>query len=1023
MKITFSKIISIILIVSFALSTLAACKVHEHEFSKSLARDENTHWSFCECGQVSEKQAHTGGESTCTEKAKCEICNAEYGELKPHNFEWYKKNEDSHWHFCSDCQATGQPDVHNFTFVTYYDASYHWLQCICGQKQGRIEHELVNLVCFCGYKAPGWDHVHSFDTLRFDYDGHWYECECMEVTEKVTHTGGNATCTTYAECEVCTISYGELANHEYNIVRITENEHTYECVCGKSQDAVAHNLSSGVCECGYESQAGHVHEFNIPRYNNASHWYECDCKVSSAYEAHTGGNATCEKKAVCEICQQSYGEISHKWNNGELTVPSTIDKTGIITYTCSDCKEKRPEVLAMGTDVTTRRDLEAGIAEVAWSYYLKGVKMQYDSISLSAISNHYGGTCRHTRNVSPEFGTSDTTIYSVCTGFPTKVYYEAINRNLWESKVTPNGIITMWHWLASDNQAEEGFANYYDTTPDPITENDRDLAIARWIDYEKYIVDEEGELKYANALGTFESSAFVDWCEDGALEFVKDEATGTYSYYLDGEMVTPDKVKLLLRAYLVEKENGDYVHLRPGDLFTEDTHTLLYVGYGYVLDCSGEKYNISSGVDSVEKNGAIFNRHTVEEVLMKRCTSDYVLTRPLDYYATDYDGNPGNDIIKFDGESIELSEATLSRIEYPAMEIDRTVDITPYGTAEKDGTVTYSIKISNKTNESKYRSWKRNYIAGYVGEAYENLLVTETISEGTEFVSASEGYTLENGILSWNIDVAVGECVEITYTVKVTAEVGSTIISGSGMVAGIPSNSISNKVGYSKLDSAQIEILNEIINSSCENWDTLYGTDLDFAEGIYKAMGANIELPSLEVLIEKLFTPTYFEKIYSMNIFYKDKETPIVMYVPQAEVSDEYKIVHEMLVDRYFGGYRMFSADVEKFLEVGIMDYDFHEELDKMILEFSFDYLEVGDILVYATANDRSNTDMTSELSSYRILIYAGNETFIEMNESGVGAIYSDADAKQIISSSFKKTNDLFFLLRPSEAVEVGGND
>ena len=36
---------------------------------------------------------HSGGEATCTNKAKCEICGAEYGEMKPHNYAHIKAPE------------------------------------------------------------------------------------------------------------------------------------------------------------------------------------------------------------------------------------------------------------------------------------------------------------------------------------------------------------------------------------------------------------------------------------------------------------------------------------------------------------------------------------------------------------------------------------------------------------------------------------------------------------------------------------------------------------------------------------------------------------------------------------------------------------------------------------------------------------------------------------------------------------------------------------------------------------------
>lgn len=217
-------------------------------------------------------------------------------------------------------------------------------------------------------------------------------------------------------------------------------------------------------------------------------------------------------------------------------------------------------------------------------------------------------------------------------------------------------------------------------------------------------------------------------------------------------------------------------------------------------------------------------------------------------------------------------------------------------------------------------------------------------------------------------------------------------------------------------------MLKAIAGSNTDEWKNEYGTGLDFAEGVYRALGADVNLPSVEEIIENLFTPTYFEKIIAITEYYADAETPIVMYVPQDEVDEKYKTVQDMLVDRYFGGYRLFATDIEKFKEVGLQNFDIPTELGKVIIEFKFDYLEAGDILVFTTAEDRSETGLTSALSEYKILIYTGEESFISINSDGEGTVYSGEDAEKILEASFKRTNDLFFLLRPSEAVELNNN-
>ncbi len=67
----------------------------------------------CACGHViaEARTAHSDGTATCTEKAKCEVCNTEYGELLDHNYEWVidkepTANEEGSKHEeCTVCKA------------------------------------------------------------------------------------------------------------------------------------------------------------------------------------------------------------------------------------------------------------------------------------------------------------------------------------------------------------------------------------------------------------------------------------------------------------------------------------------------------------------------------------------------------------------------------------------------------------------------------------------------------------------------------------------------------------------------------------------------------------------------------------------------------------------------------------------------------------------------------------------------------------------------------------------------------
>ena len=714
--------------------------------------------------------------------------------------------------------------------------------------------------------------------------------------------------------------------------------------------------------------------------------------------------------ALCALftgcsCQTPCTE--HIWGDGELKTAPTETTAGMFTYTCINCKEQKEEEVAAGTYVSTRQDLEKAVVETAWAYYMKGTKIQYDSIGLNKVSTNYGGLTRHTYEAAPEYGTSDTTIYSVCTDFTCNAYYDSIGRRVFEGVYSPGYVLTFWHWMCADNQPEESYKPLSGVI-DPVTENDRDMALVRWVNYDRYSKNNAWELPYCEELQVFSSSAFTDWY-DGKLEFKKDG--NKYSYYQKGKKLSVEDSKELVVNYILEKKDGKYVHLRQGDVFVEDGHALIYIGGDYVLDCAGDKYIPGNGTDQVEEKGAIYGRmKTVESVVKEDMSEDFVLIRPLDYYAKDSDDNPANDLMRQGGEFIKIPEKTLSRKEYPAMDIDRTVNITPYGTAVTNENLTYSVKITNCTDETKYTTWRGN---GYSGQEYKDLVVTEKISAGTEFVSATGDYTLTDGVITWKVDISAGDTKELTYTVKVTANKGEVIVNDGGFVANIPSNSISNRVGGAKLTDSQVSKLTDIVNN---NKYTNYGADTDFANSVYSAIGKTLNLPSTTDLVENLFKPTTYNTLKPIGVMYNDITTPVTMYSPQKTVSAEYEVYQKMLIDGYYGGYRVYDFDNAKLTEVGAENFNLNKEMNTAIKEFKLEHLEAGDILIYGKAKFRGDTNLTSELSSVKVMVYMGNDTLLINSYDGNKVVLKGRDALAELTTSFWKENDIFFALRPSQA-------
>ena len=123
--------------------------------------------------------------------------------------------------------------------------------------------------------------------------------ESGKVIPAAGHKGGTATCKDKAVCEVCQQPYGEL----------NKNNHTGGTEVKDAKDATCteNGYTGDTCckGCGAKLESGKV----IPA------------------AGHKGGTATCKDKAVCEVCQQPYGELNKNNHTGGTEVKDAKDAT------------------------------------------------------------------------------------------------------------------------------------------------------------------------------------------------------------------------------------------------------------------------------------------------------------------------------------------------------------------------------------------------------------------------------------------------------------------------------------------------------------------------------------------------------------------------------------------------------------------------------------------------------------------------------------------------------------------------
>ena len=257
---------------------------------------------------------------------------------------------------------------------------------------------------------------HTFGEWVSDNDGkHTRKCtvDGCDAFETENCSGGNATCTKKAVCDVCGKAYGEPdgTNHEGGVQEWTTrtafvHEQKWNCCGAVIVASEAHEWKDGVCrECGYvclhndtdknhicdycektiseheDADKNHICDYcekTISEHEDADKNHICDycekiisehedkdknhicdyCeKIISEHEDadknhicdycgkgitnHSGGKATCTEKAVCEICNEPYGEIdgaSHADLRHIEAKTATKDAEGNVEYWyCEAC--------------------------------------------------------------------------------------------------------------------------------------------------------------------------------------------------------------------------------------------------------------------------------------------------------------------------------------------------------------------------------------------------------------------------------------------------------------------------------------------------------------------------------------------------------------------------------------------------------------------------------------------------------------------------------------------------------------
>ena len=297
---------------------------------------------------------HSGGEATCTNKAKCEICGAEYGETKPHSYAQIKSPE--YLKSAATCTAK----------AVYYTSCTE-----CGRSSKGTKNEAT----FEYGNALG----HKYGEWVSNGDGtHTRVCanDNKHIETKNCH-GGKATCTAKAICEDCGKAYGEMAAHTFTAKSTVSRYLKRAATCTEKSEYYVSCAGCGLSSKGTASEAvftgsalGHsLTEWSVitevtctTNGTQERHCTRCDYKQTRTIVAkgHSYGLWNVTKKVGCITDGEQSRECSvcgnketktiaatgvHSYGSWKVAKAATCTTTGTKVRSCLECGAKETVIL------------------------------------------------------------------------------------------------------------------------------------------------------------------------------------------------------------------------------------------------------------------------------------------------------------------------------------------------------------------------------------------------------------------------------------------------------------------------------------------------------------------------------------------------------------------------------------------------------------------------------------------------------------------------------------------------------
>ena len=378
---------------------------------------------------------------------------------------------------------------------------------------------------------------------------------------------------------------------------------------------------------------------------------------------------------------------------------------------------------------------------------------------------------------------------------------------------------------------------------------------------------------------------------------------------------------------------GDVINYRYGDGSSSRGHIIVYMGNDTFMHSRGGDMMVVGGVENEGKTDefTITSPSQTRDVAWtyEQCSTVSFMNKWRVFDEPDGDRNIFTKgviswIRPLARENVTPTANSLARMQYQGLETEKTADVGLYTSVHKGQEITYTITATNHSKNN-----------------YSNIVVKEVLDDDVTLVTAPQGYSEENGVLTFSFDINKLSSKQFTYTVKVNedAESGTAIESMQTTVGGILTSMAYNLVsGYTETELASVvNKANGYVTNA-----TTFDNPMDLVKDLYADLGV-----------------TAFDNYTTVGSLFDD-----LMDITNDVLND--CDIKGMVAPNLYGGRNLSNAFIRD------------NKLVRLIEETN---LSLGDIILadYRTSSQDTEGNTVFTDVNYVIYVYVGNGKFVTL--------------------------------------------